>query len=185
MSDETETEPVVERVLAARLLFSAAQRSSATMDAFSGWMLTGFGGAFALLLANIENVVSVLRLESMRSGAWWFLAAVLLGVIQKVLASMVASATAAGIEGDAIGRELAAAGTSEFDVRHVFREVCKAVLPPFRRVAIRAFSKSLAGDHAAGGRFCMALAQIQGWVVFLEAVLIIIAVVILLRGLTV
>jgi len=45
--------------------------------------------------------------------------------------------------------------------------------------------RSEVGDHAAGGRLCMALAQLQGWVVFVEAILVIVGVVILLRGLTV
>jgi hypothetical protein len=184
MTEEARGEPILERVLAGRLMLLAAQRSSSSMDAFSGWMLAGFGGAFALLLANIEGAATVLRVGSLRSGAWWFLAAVLLSVGQKSLASLVASSTAAGIEGEMIGRELAD-GAAEFDARHIFREMHKAVLPPFRWIVRRAFEKSQVGDHAAGGRLCLQLAQIQGWVVFVETLLLIAGVVLLLRGLAV
>jgi len=58
---------------------------------------------------------------------------VLLGVVPKALASIVASGTAAGIEGEAIGRELAA-GEIEIDMHQVFGEMQRAVLPPFRWV---------------------------------------------------
>lgn len=184
MTDEGIREPVLERLLANRLLILAAQGSSKTMDSFSGWMLGGFGGAFALLLANIENVAPLLKLESLKWGVTWFLGAVLLGVVQKAIASIIASSAAAGLEGEAIGREIGE-DNIQLDLSQVFREMQEAVLPPFRWIVKRAFLKSAAGDHAAGGRMCMVLAQTQGWIVFVEAVFAVAGVVTLLRGLTV
>jgi hypothetical protein len=184
MANEDSAEAILERVIAGRLLLLAARCSSESMDSFSGWMLAGFGGAFALVLANVQSVSALVRPGSLKWGSFWFLAAVLLGVMQKALASIVASSAAAGLEGEAIGREIAN-NNLEFDMRHVFHEMQEAVLPPFRWVVRRSFLRSAAGDHAAGGRLCMLLAQLQGWVVFCEAVLAILAVVILLRGLTV
>ena len=182
MTSNPDNRLALDRVVAGQLLMSVARHSSQSMDAFSGWMLAGFRGAFALVLANIDRVATFLKPEALKVGASWYLGAVLLGVVEKALAAVVASGVAAGVDGEAMGRQIAE-NELQVDFSQVFTEMEKALWPPFRGVARNAFKKSVAGDHAAGGRLCLAFAQVQSWIVAIEAILVVIGALIVLGGL--
>jgi hypothetical protein len=154
-------------VLAGQLLTRAAGRASEALDKFSGWMLAGFGAAFALVLANIQTVSKFVPVASLRGGALFLLVAIMVGVLQKYLASIVASAAAAGADGEALGQ--ANADGVKFTV--VFDQMELATLYPLRWAVKYAFRKAANGDVAVAGRMCFVVAQIQGGLVAVESVL--------------
>jgi len=178
--------PARELRLASQRLAKAVRRSreAAKVDSFSGWMLTAFGAALALLLANIQTVSTFIRVEDLRRSAFVFLVAILVGVLQKSLASFVASTSAAALEGEALGRDIASAG-ARVDMQIIFGELERATLFPFRWIVRRALRKVANGDLAVGGRMCIMLSQLQGWAVSLESALALAAALIFVRGLAV
>jgi len=184
MAESAGQDNVQELFLANQLLTRVARHGSRELDSFSGWMLGGFGAAFALLLANIEQVSRLIRVENVRAGGLVFLVAILLGVMQKSLASVVASTSAAALEGEALGFQAAAAG-ADVDIQVLFREFERATLFPFRWVVRRSLQKVVQGDLAAGGRMCVQMSQLQGWVVSFESLLALAAALILVYGLAV
>ena len=71
----------------------------------------------------------------------------MLAVLEKLIASFVASGAGAGIEGGEIGKQLAEDDV-EFEHTVLFREIEKALFWPGSRFAKRAFEKAQAGDFA-------------------------------------
>jgi hypothetical protein len=102
MTNEAQAE-MLARVLAGRLLMAAAQRSSAAMDSFSGWMITGFAGALTLILTNVGTVGKFVSSHSLQRGTGLFLGSVL-------IASVVASSVAASEDGERIVQQFGEKG---------------------------------------------------------------------------
>ena len=108
-------------VLAGQVLLVATQKVSASFDSFSGWLVTGFGAVVALFIANLEAVSKFASLASIKCAASLFVASAVLAVVDKLLAAFIAAGTAAGIEGAAIGKELAR-NNIEIDVTTFFAQ---------------------------------------------------------------
>jgi hypothetical protein len=172
------------RVLAGQLLTLAAQKSSSTLDIFSGWLLGGFGAGFAFLLANLDSITQFLSLSSLKFGASLFLLSAALAVTEKLIASFVASGTGSGIEGGEIGKQLAK-DKVEFDHTILFREIEKALPWPGSRFAKRAFEKAQAGDFAVMSRVFIKASLLQGLVVLGQAALSLAAATVVVYGLAV
>lgn len=170
------------RVLAGQLLTLAAQKSSSTLDIFSGWLLAGFGAGFALLLANLDSIIQFLPLSSLKLGASLFLISAALAVLEKLIASFVASGAGAGIEGGKIGKQLAE-DKVEFDRTVLFREIEKALPWPLSRFAKRAFERAQAGDYAVMSRVFTKASLLQGLVVLGQAALSLAAAMVVVCGL--
>ena len=171
-------------ILAGQLLTVATQKVSNSFDIFSGWLAAGFGAAFALFIANLQSMSEFLTLGSVKSAAFVFLVSAVLAVIDKLLASFIAAGTAAAIEGAAIGRDIAERQV-QIDIATFFAETEKALFWPGSWFARRAFAKAQAGDFAGPGRMYTKVAQVQALAVIVQAVLCLVAAVIIVRGLAV
>jgi hypothetical protein len=182
--EEMKASELQARVLAGQLLTLAARKSSSTLDIFSGWLLAGFGAGFALLLANLDSITKFLSLSNLKLGASLFLISAVLAVLEKLIASFVASGAGAGIEGGELGKKLAEDDV-EFDRTVLFREIEKALFWPGSRFAKRAFEKAQAGDFAVTSRVFIKASQVQGVVVLGQAALSLAAAMVVVCGLAV
>ena len=171
-------------ILAGQLLVVATQKVSNSFDTFSGWLAAGFGAAFALFIANLKPMSEFVMLGSVRCAASLFLVSTVLAVIDKLLASFIAAGTAAAIEGAAIGKDLVERQI-QIDVATFFAETEKALFWPGSWFARRAFAKAQAGDFAGPGRMYTKVAQAQALAVIVQAILCLVAAVIIVCGLTV
>ena len=171
-------------ILADQLLIVATQKVSNSFDTFSGWLATGFGAAFALFLANLGSISKFVTIGSIKCAALLFLASAVLAVIAKLLASFIAAGTAAAIEGAALGKDLAERQV-QIDVAMFFAETEKALFWPGSWFARKAFAKAQSGDFAGPGRMYTKVAQSQALIVVIQAVLSLIAAVVIVRGLAV
>jgi hypothetical protein len=172
------------RIAAGRILSLASGRVSAALDQFSGWLLSGFGVAFALIVANIDAVSKHVTISALQAALGFFLSALGVGVIAKLLSAMVTAGAEAAEQGAAIGRDLAERQV-EVDVKRMFQESEKAFFWPVRLLVSAAFRKANTGDFAAAGRMHTKIAQVQSFLVILEVLLAASSVVALGCGLTV
>ena len=160
-----------EKVLTSALLFEATGKSSAAIDSFSGWLLAALAASVAFLLGNIDKLSSHLSAGVLRSLLSIFLTVAVLGVLEKMLAVVLAGASAGAAVGRVMGGEVASRGIV-LDVTVIFKEAEKAILPPARWVVRRSFGKAASGDIVAAARTMTRLAQIQGMVAMVQAVMV-------------
>jgi hypothetical protein len=184
MTPSHELPDIQARVAAGRILSIAAGRVSAALDQFSGWLLSGFGVGFALLVANIDQVSKHVTIQSLQGALSFYLGALGIGVFAKLLSAMVTAGAEAAERGSDIGRDLAEREV-QINVRHMFQESEKAFFWPMRWWVAAAFRKVEAGDFAAGGRMHTKIAQVQAVLVLLEVVLAASSIVVLACGLAV
>jgi len=170
-------------ILAGQLLILATQRVSASFDSFSGWLAAGFGAALALFIANLDTVSKFASVSSLKYASFLFLLSVVLSVIDKMLAAFIAAGTTAAIEGAALGKDLGERGI-EIDISKFFSETKRALFWPGSLFARRAFAKTQVGDFAGPGRMYSKVAQVQAFVVIIQAILSLAAAVVIVRGLT-
>jgi hypothetical protein len=145
-----------ERILAGRILTLCAQSVSESLDRFGGWLLAGFGAAIGLLVANAGTLSKLLRVERLRGSIILFLVAVGLGVLQRLLAALVAGAASVAKESESIGRDI----VGDVDLDRFFRELKRAPVYP-RRFLEKSLEAVEAGDFAAPGRRLIGIAWIQ------------------------
>src|SRR5690606_21378355 len=139
------------KALVNSLLFEAVGKSSAIIDAFSGWLLAGLAAATTFLITNYASLPSSFCVHQLQVIAYIFLAVLVLGVIEKLLASMVSAASS----GSAVGRELGIKNAEmgiKLDFSVVFSEAERAILPPMRYFVRRSFKKASTGDLTAAAR---------------------------------
>lgn len=150
-----------------KVLSLMAARLSAELSTFAGWMLTGFGALLGLILTNIESVSKFVPASSIGSSISIFLSAVVLHVVQRYLASIVASSTAIGKEIESIP------AIGEINIQFLLRELEASTLWPTRLLVKWSNAKIREGDLAVGGRVNAVIAQLQAWMVFSQLILII------------
>ena len=171
-------------IAAGQLLIVAAQKISASLDSFSGWLAAGFGAALALFIANLDTVSSYIAPHSIRYAATLFLISAVLAVIQKLLAVFIGAGTAAGVAGAAFGKDLADRGV-DIDVTTFFAETKRALYWPGSAFASRAFVKAQSGDFAGPGRMYVKIGQLQTLIVVIQAALSLAAASVVVCGLAV
>lgn len=157
-----------ERITAGRLLSLAAARASEHMSAFGNWLLIGVGAAYSLVVVNLASIQKFVSLSSIRAGLILLLAVIVLGVLQRWLAAIIASGAAAGEHAEKIGHELAEQDI-DIDFKVVLREMKRGTYYPARWIVQSSFEKAMEGDYAASGRMSAALSQIHSLLVFFEA----------------
>jgi hypothetical protein len=150
-----------EKVLAGSLLTSGAGKAASVIDTFVSWLLAGTGGALALLIGNLADVVKYVPLATLKSAACLFLFAACLTVVEKYLASVIVGAAESSAHAAEVGRRLADEEI-KIDFNVVFREFEAATLPPMRWFVARSLAKARSGDFAASGRNFARCTQIQG-----------------------
>lgn len=155
-----------ERVTAGRLLSTGAAHISKNIDSFCSWLLMGVGAAYALILANFASLTELVAPRALQISLLLLLAAIILGVIQRWLAAIVATSTAAGEKAEQIGKELSERNIP-IDFKIVFREMERGIYYPTKLIFKRSVDKAMSGDFSAAGRFAAAFSQIQSWLAFL------------------
>jgi hypothetical protein len=173
-----QVEHVHEKVLVSSLLFEAIGKASATIDSFSNWLLAGFAAAITFMLGNFEALSSHVSNWSVRYCAYLFIGVLVLGIGQKLLATLVAAASAGAALGRKMGNENAERGI-ELDPDAIFSEMERAILPPMRRFVTSSFAKVKRGDLTAAARSFSVVAQIQGILVAVQVVCVLRAVYVL------
>ncbi len=151
-----------ERVTAGRLLSTTASQVSERLDSFCSWLLLGVGGAYSLVFANLASLQGLISTHSIRTSLQLLLAAIVLGIVQRWLAAMVAAGSATAEKAERIGRELADQDIN-IDFKVVFREMERGLYYPAKWFARGSFEKAMSGDFAASGRVTAYISQIQSW----------------------
>jgi hypothetical protein len=155
-------------LVAAKMLIESAAKMSRVLDTFAGWLLAGSAALLGFLLAH-----QVVSLETVRrSVGWLFVVAAFGTVVQKYLAMIIAGVA----EGFRIGcqavEEHRARRSIELDVTALNGYMLDA-LYPLQRWFIRPFvDKAAQGELVSGGQLALVLGQIQGYVVFVDSLLI-------------
>ncbi len=169
----SDTEDVHEKVLASALLSEAAGKCSASLDSFSSWLLGGFAAALVFLISNVGSLQAHLPVIALRAAGRLFLIAVVLGLVEKYIATVLRGAAEASAAGREIGEKFA---EFDLDFKIVFGELEKAMFPPLKWFVRRSLAKAQSGDFAASARSFVKWAQIQGFVVVVQAAVLLWAV---------
>jgi len=175
-------EHVHEKALVSSLLFEAVGKASATIDSFSNWLLAGFAAAITFLLGNLEALSGQVSNWSVRYCAYLFIGVLVLGIGQKLLATVVAAASAGAALGRQMGNENAERGV-ELEPEAIFSEMERAILPPMRGFVSKSFAKVRRGDLTAAARSFSVTAQVQGLLVALQVICVLRAVYVLAKEL--
>ena len=171
-----------EKVLVNSLVFEAVGKASRTIDSFSNWLLAGFAAAITFLLGNLESLSGQISSSGVQYCAYLFIAALILGILEKILATVIAAASA----GAAIGREIGTQNAErdiELQPDVFFSEMERTVLRPMRWFVRRSFAKAKSGDLTAAARSFAATVQVQGLLVTLQVVVVLRAVYVLAQEL--
>ncbi|MEO8743050.1 MAG: hypothetical protein ABI365_07655, partial [Lysobacteraceae bacterium] len=119
------------RALVGRLLALSAGKASASIDAFSGWLLAGLGVALAFLLANMDVVARFVFLQNIKIGAALFVLSAVPAVAQKFLAAIVSASASSAAAAAKLGDRQVEKGV-ELNPTILFRETERALLWPMR-----------------------------------------------------
>lgn len=171
-----------ERITAGRLLITTAGQISMQLDSFCSWLLLGVGGAYALIFSNLDSLQFLVSSSSLQTSLLLLLVAIVLGVLQRWLAAIVASNVAASEKAEKLGSELAERNL-QIDFRIVFQEVEKGLHFPSNLIARRSFEKVLGGDFAASGRLTAGISQLQSLFVLVLVGLVVAAIAVTALGL--
>jgi hypothetical protein len=158
---------VHEKVLVSALLFASLGKGSEKVDTFSNWLLAGFAAAVSFLLANIGSLASHVPSKTLQELVTAFLIVFALGLVEKMLAVVVAAASAGSAIGREMGDKIAATGT-EVDIAYLLSEIERAVFPPIRRLVRRSFAKAQSGDLTAAARAYSHCVEAQIFLVLIQ-----------------
>jgi len=150
-----------ERITAGLLLSTTAAQISRHLDSFCSWLLIGVGGSYSLIIANLASLQQFVSPRSIRISLLLLLVAILLGVLQRWLAAMVAASEATGDKADQIGKNLAERDI-EIDFKIVSQEMQRGTYYPAKWIVRRSFEKAISGDFAASGRVTAKISQVHG-----------------------
>lgn len=142
------------------------------------------GGAYALVLANLDSLQQLVSPRSLQISLLLLLIAIILGVFQRWLAAIVAASAATGEKAEQIGKELAVQDI-EIDFKVVFREMERGTYYPAKWMVRRSFNKVMSGDFAASGRVAAAISQIQSGFVFVLVGFVVAAIAVTVCGINV
>lgn len=175
----SESKIAEENIVAGKMLSIMAISVTTSLESFSGWLLAGSGVAFALMLTNIESISNFIELDSIKQAIFLFLFALGAGVLQRWLGAAVRAGALASSDSEQLGHHL----PDDFNFSSIFKQVEKATFYPQRWLVAWQFKKLEAGDFAVAGRVVAKMAQIQGFLVLLQAGLIIYSITVLIGGL--
>ena len=177
MDKSTNTIKPHDSSLAAKILNAMAGSINSQMTAFSSWMVAGFGAMLGLLVANIDTVSPFIAPAVIGASVKLFLVALVLNVLQRYLAAMVAGSIAVAKEVELIPLD------HEVDLSYIVREIEYATFWPTRILVQWSNRKALSGDLAVSGRLNVRLAQIQGWLVLVQMMVVVFSIVLIANGL--
>lgn len=160
-----------------QVLTTMGARVSATLTAFSGWMLIGFAAILATLLANLESVSKLLAPGTLSAIASLFATAVFLCVLQRYSSAVVAASVSGG-------KEVSDHPFPEgMNPEILLDQIERVTLWPTRYFVRWSNIKIRNGDLGFSGRLISTLAQIEAWLVFIQLLVSIAAIWALAGGL--
>lgn len=145
-------------------------RASTIIDTFSGWLIGGFGVAATLFITDTKSVQEHVTVCGIQWFLYLFLVALLLAVIQKILAVMVGSNSMGGLAGYELAKEFNQNGV-KLDQDFIFTETEKGMLPFARWYASKIFKEAKYGNILASSRNFTKLCQVQGVLTLLQAII--------------
>jgi hypothetical protein len=158
-----------ESIYAGKALAVMAAAINSEHSSFSSWMVAGFGAAIGLLIANVEKVAPYISPSAIGSSTKLFLVAVILNVIQRYLGAIIAGSVATGKEVESIPVATA------LDLQVILNEIEQSTLWPMRFMVRKSNNRIRAGDIAFASRLNAWMAQIVGWLVLVQMVVVIAA----------
>ena len=164
-----------EQIFVSTLLHEMNGKASTILDIFSGWMIGGFAATAALLVSQFDSVAKHLDPHVIHGFLIIFLWSLVLVILQKFIAVLVASAS----QGASVGRE---AGEKTKDIptplniEIVLAELKNSIFPPMRWFVGRSYSKLMKGDLVSCAQNLTRIAQIQGLLCLVQVVLVLVAV---------
>lgn len=170
-----------EKITAGKLLSISAAQISSRLDLFCSWLLIGVGGAYALILANLKSLQDLISVHYMKGSLLMLLVAIVLGILQRWLAAVVAGNAATSEMAGQIGKDLSERDI-DIDFTKVFSEMEKGLFYPTKWIARSSFKKAMSGDFAASGRFSAFISQVQSWLVFTLVGVIVAAIAVTISG---
>jgi hypothetical protein len=179
-----QAQSVESRKVAAHALIAATRRVSESLSSFSGWLMAGFGGAFSLIVANVQTVSKFISLAHIRCALLLFLMGLVVAVLARLLGNMTVAAVASHDDGEALAKKIRESGNS-FDTEVFAEEFQRGLFPWQRWLVKKSFKKARSGDVVAGARMIAKLSQVQAMLVLLHAVLAIGAAFVITLGLKV
>jgi hypothetical protein len=160
---------VAESIYLGRVFLTMGVRISSGLATFSGWMLIAFAAILGTLLANLEAATKILSPNALSRVAGLFAFVVLLHLLQRYSAAIVASSAVAGKE---IEEHPVPDG---MPVDLMLDQIEKATFWPARYLVRRSNRKLRQGDFAAGGRLMLKFAQVEAWLAFAQLLTVIAA----------
>lgn len=164
-----------EQVFVSTILSEINGKASSILDSFSGWLLGGFGAASALFVSKYDSIAKHLNPSEIREFLFLFLWSLGAGIIQKYL-SMIITAHS---QGAAAGREIGekyAEKSIVLDFEIILSQMKKPIFPGARWFVMRSFKKLQSGDLVSSPQKQTRLLQVQGFLCFIQAVLVLIAI---------
>jgi hypothetical protein len=161
-------------------LLAAAQAISSELAHFSGWLMTGAGASFALLIANLSTVLAHVYTRSFKWSLAWFALSLLAGLYSRWLAASVAGVTAA--IGVVQSRAERVGPTMRFNILAFTKFMVDASLPIYKCFAWRGYRRSKAGDFISSVRPLVRKSQWQSLLTLAQVALIFISVLVLAHG---
>jgi len=166
-------------IAAGQALTLSAGNASASLDRFAVWMLFAFGAGVALILSHIDEVQRYIPVASISRSTRMFIFATIVCVVERYIAVIVSGAAKSGIEGVAIGEKY-----QNMDIDAFLSEMKRGIPAIARRFVSRVLDSASKGDYAASGRLLNRLTVWQGFLVLVEAALLIWGLIQLLNGIT-
>lgn len=172
MADPIES---IDELTAAQLALLGATRSvSEALPTFSTWLMAGFGAAFALILANIDNVSQFIDIRHIRLAILLFLVSVVVAVFSNYLAVVVKAGLAAQAEGERLVKRLKS-NSGPFDIELFSTEYKRGLFPPISWITQAAMERAKRGDTVASARMIAKISQVQVLLVVAQGMLAVVA----------
>jgi hypothetical protein len=173
-----------EKAIAATLILEAVGKASAMLDSFSGWLLGGFAAAVALLIAQLSSLTKYISLSTIRGCLVLFIISVITALIQKYISSAIQAASqSATAARDILVKEPFSNFVPSLRLDVFLSEVERAIFFPVRLLVRRSFEKIRQGDLTAGAINFARWAQIQGYLVLFQSILLLGAILTILLSL--
>ena len=160
LSNPTTPSDLQEQAFVSAMITAGVEKSATILDSFSTWLLAGFAGGFALILSNLDKIEPLKReaVSAVTDLAYLLLWALVFGVAEKLVASLVLARCGSAAAGREAGKAAADAGI-QLDLKQVFLLALKAA-PGWTRWALRrSLQKARDGDRLALERGTVRLSQ--------------------------
>ncbi len=174
----TEIENINEQLFMLVMRGNVNGKASTIIDTFSGWLISGFAAASTLFVSQYKSIQENISICGIRWFLYLFIAALILAIIQKFIAVLVASHSMGSLVGYELGK-----GVKEkniiLDREFIFNETEKGMLPFLKWYASDILNAARKGDFVSSSRNFTRLCQVQSLLTLLQAIVTLLAIVII------